>query len=56
MGAYNKDLINFGPAVGFAWQIPWFGKGKTTLRGGYQTTYIPIFDHGSQRRVLKCLS
>ena len=40
--AYNKDLNNFGPAVGFAWQLPWFGKGKTTLRGGYQASFIPI--------------
>ena len=30
---------NFGPAVGFSWQVPWFGEGKTTLRGGYQLTY-----------------
>ena len=21
---YNKDKNNFGPAVGFAWQLPWF--------------------------------
>jgi len=35
----QNDLNNFGPAVGFAWQLPWFGAGKTTLRGGYQTTY-----------------
>jgi hypothetical protein len=42
MSAYNKDLNNFGPAVGFAWQLPWLGKGKTTLRGGYQLSYIPI--------------
>jgi hypothetical protein len=34
-----NDFNNFGPAVGFAWQIPWFGAGKTTLRGGYQITY-----------------
>jgi len=40
--AYNKDLGAFGPAVGFAWQLPWFGKGKTTLRGGYQISYIPV--------------
>jgi len=36
---YNQDWNNFGPAVGFAWQVPWFGKGKTILRGGYQLTY-----------------
>jgi hypothetical protein len=39
---FNKDLNNFGPAVGFAWQLPWFGKGKTTLRGGYQVSYSQI--------------
>jgi hypothetical protein len=38
---YPKDKNNFGPAVGFAWQIPWFGKGTTTLRGGYQISYQP---------------
>ncbi len=36
---YPKDKNNFGPAIGFAWTLPWFGKGKTTLRGGYQITY-----------------
>ncbi len=30
---------NFGPAVGFAYQLPWFGEGKTTIRGGYQQTF-----------------
>ena len=39
---WNKDLNNFGPHVGFAWQFPWFGKGKTTLRGGYSISYSPI--------------
>ena len=34
-----NDLNNFGPAVGFSWQVPWFGEGKTTVRGGYQLTY-----------------
>ena len=34
-----RDRNNFGPAVGFAWQVPWFGQGRTTVRGGYQLTY-----------------
>src|SRR5438034_725510 len=33
---------NFGPAIGFAWQIPWFGEGKTTVRGGYSIQYQRI--------------
>jgi hypothetical protein len=36
---YPNDYNNWGPAVGFAWQVPWFGEGKTTVRGGYQVTY-----------------
>jgi len=36
---YPNDYNNFGPAVGFAWQMPWLGEGKTTIRGGYQVTY-----------------
>jgi hypothetical protein len=36
---YEDDYNNFGPAVGFAWQPPWLGQGKTTIRGGYQITY-----------------
>jgi hypothetical protein len=31
---------NFGPAVGFAWELPWFGKAKTNVRGGYQISYV----------------
>ena len=34
-----RDRNNFGPAVGFAWQVPWFGEGKTTVRGGYSVQY-----------------
>jgi hypothetical protein len=37
---YKKEWNNFGPAVGFAWQLPWFGEGKTTVRGGYQLQYL----------------
>jgi Carboxypeptidase regulatory-like domain len=36
---YPNDYNNFGPAVGFAWNVPWFGEGKTTVRGGYQVTF-----------------
>ena len=37
--ATPNDLNNFGPAVGFSWQLPWFGEGKTSVRGGFQLTY-----------------
>ena len=36
---YQNDWHNFGPAVGFAYQLPFLGEGKTTIRGGYQITY-----------------
>src|SRR5262245_31408631 len=39
---FPKHWGNVGPAVGFAWQVPWFGEGKTTVRGGYQITYQNI--------------
>ena len=50
----QKDRNNFGPAVGFAYQLPWFGKGKTTLRGGYQMSYIADFQNGSWQRADGC--
>jgi hypothetical protein len=37
---HNRDLNNFGPAIGFAWQVPWGGQGATTVRGGYQIQYL----------------
>jgi hypothetical protein len=38
-GLYKDSWKNIGPAVGFAWQLPWLGKGKTNIRGGYQISY-----------------
>src|SRR5262245_51110940 len=39
----DKTLLpqsgRFGPAIGAAWSLPWFGDGKTTVRGGFQRTY-----------------
>lgn len=42
---FAGDHNNFGPAVGFAWQLPWWGKGKTVLRSGYGVGFErnPIF-------------
>jgi hypothetical protein len=37
--AYPKIFHNFGPSFAFAWQLPWFGEGRTTIRGGYQITF-----------------
>ena len=38
-GLYPNDYNNFSPGVGFAWQLPWFGEGRTIVNGGYQITY-----------------
>jgi hypothetical protein len=38
-GIYPNDMNNFGPSFGFSWQVPFWGEGKTTVRGGYQVTY-----------------
>lgn len=46
------DKNNFGPAVGFAWQVPWFGKGKTVVRGGYQVTYSAPLNAGTLENLL----
>ena len=36
--AIPADYKSFGPAIGFAYQVPWFGA-RTTVRGGYQISY-----------------
>jgi hypothetical protein len=36
-GIYTSDLNNFGPTVGFAWDV--FKDGKTSVRGGYSLTF-----------------
>jgi hypothetical protein len=35
---YKKDLNNFGPNVGFAWDLT--NDGKTAARGGYSLTFV----------------
>jgi len=35
---YKKDLNNFGPSVGFAWDP--FKDGKTSVRAGYTMTFV----------------
>jgi len=37
---YNDDYNNFGPVAGFAYTLPWGGKGKTVIRGGIQISYL----------------
>jgi Carboxypeptidase regulatory-like domain len=41
IGSYvnGNDNNNFAPAIGFAWNVPWFGKGKTVIRSGYGINY-----------------
>jgi hypothetical protein len=44
---YKDDWNNFGPALGFSWSLPWLGRDKTTIRGGYGLSYIGQGGRGS---------
>jgi hypothetical protein len=35
---WEKDLNNFGPTIGFAWDVT--NDGKTAVRGGYSLTFV----------------
>jgi hypothetical protein len=35
----GNDSNNFAPAIGFSWNVPWFGADKTVLRAGYGINY-----------------
>lgn len=45
--AIPEQWANFGPAIGFAYELPWFGEGKTTIRGGYQQTFQRLLVNNS---------
>jgi Carboxypeptidase regulatory-like domain len=42
-GLWNKDLNNFGPRIGFAWDM--FGTQKLVLRGAWGTFYDRIYNN-----------
>ncbi len=36
----KNDWNNFAPAVGFSWNLPWWGKDKTVLRAGFGINFL----------------
>jgi len=40
LGLWPSDRNNFAPAIGFSWAPGFGGKDKTTVRGGYQISYL----------------
>ena len=48
---FKDDNNNFAPAVGFSWSVPWFGKDKTTVRGGYEQRFHRAQLRGGARYV-----
>jgi Carboxypeptidase regulatory-like domain/TonB-dependent Receptor Plug Domain len=40
LGLWPSDKNNFSPAIGFSWAPNLGGKDKTTIRGGYQISYL----------------
>lgn len=36
---YANDWNNWAPVIGVAWNLPFFGRGKTVLRAGYSVGY-----------------
>lgn len=35
----GNDFHSFAPSIGFAYDVPWFGKGKTVIRSGYGISF-----------------
>ncbi|MCL2878233.1 MAG: TonB-dependent receptor [Acidobacteria bacterium] len=55
IGAWERDGNNIAPHVGFSWQLPWLGKGLTTLRAGYSISYTPITNFDGFRGIMSVI-
>jgi hypothetical protein len=47
---YPADWNNFGPSVGFSWNVPWFAR-QTVVRSGYGISYAGNFGGFSHERM-----